>query len=237
MGLRAVWKSLADGEVSYLPAHASGAPETGVTLHVARWQQLLDLIDERTGTSVDDIWNEWVVDAAQRPLMQDRATARTEYAALATQAGDWNLPRDLRLEMSSWQFADAESEIGVASKVLADRGQIAALAGALGLTPPRALQTAFEGGGGIAVAATRHERAQSARPDRGGGRSARQGADPFEAIGLLGSTPTRPSRRRAPRSRPTTWTRPRRRSRRPSRCGTGRSRPASCVRASPAAGS
>ena len=189
-GLRVVWQSLTDGEVSYLPAHASGAPETGVTLHVARWQQLLDLIDERTGTSVDDIWSEWVVDAAQRPLMQDRATARTEYAALARRAGDWNLPRDLRLEMSSWQFAAAEAEIGVATTVLADRGQISALAGALGLTPPRVLKAAFEGGGGIAVA--RDEAAAELRVLRRIAAAADRLAkepDPFEAIGLLGSSP------------------------------------------------
>lgn len=189
-GLRAVWKSIADGEISYLPAHASGFPETGVKLHVAHWQQLLDLIDERTGTSVDDIWSEWVVDAAQRPLMQDRATARTEYAALATRAGAWNLPRDLRLEMSSWQFSDAEAEIGVASSVLADRGQIAALAGALGLTPPRALQAAFEGGGGIAAA--RNEATAELKVLGGIAAAADRLAkepSPFEAIGLLGSSP------------------------------------------------
>jgi hypothetical protein len=189
-GLRAVWKSLTDGEISYLPARVSGTPETGVALHVARWQQLLDLIDERTGASADDIWSEWVVDAAQRPLMQDRATARTEYAALATQAGDWNLPRDLRLEMSSWQFADAEDEIGVATNVLADRGQIAALAGALGLTPPRALQAAFEGGGGIAVARDEAdaELRVLGRIAAAADRLAKE-PDPFEAIGLLGSSP------------------------------------------------
>jgi hypothetical protein len=189
-GLRTVWKSVANGEISYLPAHASGSPETGVSLHLARWQQLLDLIDERTGTSVDDIWSEWVIDAAQRPLMQVRATARTEYAALATQAGQWNLPRDLRLDMSSWRFSDAEAEIGVASTVLADRGQIAARAGALGLTPPRALQVAFEGGGGIAAA---RSEATAELKVLGGiaaaaDRLARE-PNPFEAIGLLGSSP------------------------------------------------
>ena len=189
-GLRTVWKGVADGEMSYLPAHPSGTPETGVDLHVARWQQLLDLLDERTGTSVDDIWNEWIVDASQRPLMDDRAGARSEYATLVTLAGDWNLPTDLRTEMSSWKFTDAEAEMRVASDVLAARSQIAARAGDLGLTPPRAVRNAFEGG--EAMVAARQE-ATSELQVLGGMASAadRLRRDPnlFEVIGLLGSNP------------------------------------------------
>lgn len=190
-GLQIVWKALAGGELAYQPAHATGDPQTGVDAHLASWQELLDLVDERTGTSVDDLWTEWVVDASQRPLMVERATARGQYAALLTQAGAWNLPADLRRAMSAWRFGDAEAEMRVASDVLAARSRIAARAGALGLTPPTALRDAFEGGAGLQAARSE----ASAELDVLAGiasASARLRDDPslFEAIGLLGSDPT-----------------------------------------------
>lgn len=189
-GLRAVWQGVAGGELSYQPAHGTGDPDTGVDQHLAGWQQLLDLIDERTGTGVDDIWTQWVIDASQQPLMETRAAARDDYAALVTLAGDWNLPTDLRSAMSAWGFDDAESEMRVASDVLAARSRIAAQAGALGLTPPRALREAFEGGGGMVAA---QDEATAELEVLAGIASAADRLDddpnPFEAIGLLGSNP------------------------------------------------
>lgn len=189
-GLRTVWKGVADRELSYQPANVTGDPETGVDPNLASWQQLLDLVDERTGTSVDDLWTEWVIDASQQPLMEARAGARDEYAALVTLAGDWNVPRDLRASMSAWQFGAAEAEMRSATDVLAARSRIAAQAGALGLTPPGALRDAFVGGGGMLAA---QEEATSELEVLAGIASAadRLDDDPnlFEAIGLLGSDP------------------------------------------------
>ena len=92
--------------------------------------------------------------------------------------------------MSAWRFGDAEAEILVASDVLAARSRIAARAGALGLTPPRALRSAFEGGGGMSAA---QDEATSELDVLAGIASAasRLDDDPnlFEAIGLLGSNP------------------------------------------------
>jgi hypothetical protein len=188
-GLRAAWKGIADSEISYQPIHG-GDPEQGIQLHVARWQQLLDLLDQRTGTTFDDLWIEWIIDASQRTLMEDRATARDRYATLASLARDWNLPADLRTAMSSWKFADAEAEVGIATDVLAARDRIGTEAGALGLTPPRALRTAFEGSGGMAAA---KQEATTELKVLGGIASAadRLGRQPdlFEVIGLVGANP------------------------------------------------
>ncbi|MGZ8563214.1 MAG: hypothetical protein ACXWWU_06310 [Candidatus Limnocylindria bacterium] len=189
-GLRTVWQGVADGELAYQPRHATGDPETGVEPQLARWQLLLDLLDERTGSSYGDIWNEWVVDASQRSLMEDRAAARDQYAALLALARDWNTPTDLRSAMSSWNFDDAEAEMRVASMVLAARDEIAADAGALRLTPPRALRDAFQGNGGMAAA---QAEATTELQVLAGLASAadRLDEDPglFETIGLLGSNP------------------------------------------------
>lgn len=189
-GLQSVWRSVSAGEMSYQPAHATTGPDLGVDRDLARWQQLLDLLDQRTGRAFDDIWTEWVLDTSQESLMEDRAGARDGYAALLVQAGQWDLPTDLRTAMSAWQFADAEAEMGVAGEVLAAREEIEAAARELGLTPPVALQAAFEGDAGLAAA---QEEAAMELEVLAGIATATDRLDNepslFETIGLLGTDP------------------------------------------------
>jgi len=189
-GLRAVWRGVANGEMSYQPVGDTADPDMGVDFQLARWQQLLDLLDERTGRAFDDIWTEWIVDAAQRSLMEDRSDARDRYAVLLAQAADWDLPTELRYAMSSWEFDEAQADIGLAGEVLAARDEIAADAGDLGLTPPGALQRAFEGDGGLAAA--REEATLELEVLAGiAAATDRLDDDPslFETIGLLGADP------------------------------------------------
>jgi hypothetical protein len=189
-GLRAVWRGMANGEMSYQPLHGSAEPDRRVDSQLADWQQVLDLLDERTGQSFDDIWKEWIVDPAQLPLLSDRAVARGEYATLRTRAAGWNLPIDLRYAMSSWKFADAETDIGVAGDVLDARDQIVTDAARLGLTAPSALKRDFEGSGGLGAA--QQEAATeldvlagiAAATDR-----LNDDESLFETIGLLGAEP------------------------------------------------
>jgi hypothetical protein len=189
-GLRAVWQAVANGEMSYQPAHGGADPDVGVNFRLARWQQVLDLLDERTGRSFEDIWQEWIIDASQRPLMEDRARARDQYADLLAEAADWDLPNQLRYAMSSWEFDDAEADMRIAAEVLAARDEIAADADHLGLTPPAALQSAFEGDGSLDGA---EEEAAAELEVLAGIAAAtdRLDDDPslFETIGLLGADP------------------------------------------------
>jgi len=191
-GLRHVWAAVDGAEMAYQPANAGGHPETGVSALQPGWQQLLDLLDERTGAAYDDLWTEWVVDAAQQPLMAERSTARKDYQAVATQAAAWNLPRQLRLDMGAWKFADAEKEIAVARDVLAARGRIISEAEALGFRAPATLRQSFEGAAVGALDAAKREatdelaalghlsaaaKAVSVEPDL------------FESIGMIGEDP------------------------------------------------
>ncbi|MDP9467887.1 MAG: hypothetical protein M3P32_03995 [Chloroflexota bacterium] len=189
-GLRAVWRAVANEEMSYQPVHETTPPDVGVDRELEPWQQLLDLLDERIGTAFDDIWSEWIVNDTQASLMEDRAGARDRYAELVTQATDWDLPTDLRRAMSSWAFAEAEAEIVIAGDVLVSREQIVAQAGELGLTPPGALQSAFEGDGGVAAA---QEEAAMELEVLAGIAAAMDRLDDeanlFETIGLLGADP------------------------------------------------
>ncbi|HEX5396707.1 MAG TPA: hypothetical protein VFX74_06395 [Candidatus Limnocylindria bacterium] len=152
-GLRTVWKAAADDELSYLPTHAGVAPGVSIAVTQQGWQRLLDLLEERTGTSYTDLWDEWVVADADRPLLAERTAARGAYAATVRRAGDWELPQRIRYDLGSWSFDAATAEIAAANDVLGQRDRIASAASALDLTPPPTLESAFEGGGGLRAAA------------------------------------------------------------------------------------
>ena len=104
--------------------------------------------------------------------------------------------------MSSWEFDEAEAAIGVAGDVLAARDEIAADARDLGLTPPGALQSAFEGDGGLAAA---QDEATMELEVLAGIAAAmhRLDDDPslLETIGLLGAGSRRDARIRSRRIR------------------------------------
>ena len=43
------------------------------------WRALLDLLEERTGLTYDDLWRTWVARDTDLPLLDARRDARTEY--------------------------------------------------------------------------------------------------------------------------------------------------------------
>lgn len=153
-GLRATWRAAEDGEMAYQPIHPADAPEAGVAPTVEDWQRLLDLLEERTGATYDDLWTTWVVDPTENVQVVERAAAREQYHAVVDAAGEWELPTTIRTNMGSWQFDAATAQLDTADRVLdlaAERDQ---LADDLGLDPPDELQVAFEGSGGLDAALT-----------------------------------------------------------------------------------
>ncbi len=118
------------------------------------WQRLLDLLEERTGAAYDDLWTAWVVNTNEAPLLVQRATVRDQYAEVIEVAGDWELPEQIRYELSSWQFADVSAELETADRVLDLAADLNALASELDLDPPDQLQAIFEGGDGLDAALT-----------------------------------------------------------------------------------
>jgi hypothetical protein len=143
-GLQRVWRAAHDGESSYQPAHAGSTPEKDAAVTLEGWQRLLDLLDERTGTSYDDLWRQWVITPEQRQEMTDRAATRTDYQKTVTAAGDWELPAFVRHDMGAWQFSAAASELENARAILADRQRIASQATRLALAVPGRLEHEFE---------------------------------------------------------------------------------------------
>lgn len=189
-GLQLVWRGAENGEMPYQPAHADGPPEIGIDLHLEGWKQLLDLLDQRTGATFDDLWTEWIVNPQEQLLMEARADTRELYASVLADAGPWNLPKDLRHAMGSWKFDEAEADLALAGVVLDARDAIVAEADVLGLTPPDALEEAFEKEGGLkaARAEAEHQIAVLAAIERAGERLAEK-ESLLESIGLIGADP------------------------------------------------
>jgi hypothetical protein len=152
-GLQAVWQAAAAYALPYQPVHAAAGakPETAAP-RVDGWQRLLDLLENRTGASYTDLWAQWVVTPSQQGELTARSKARTDYQATVTAAGDWELPRTIRDDMSNWQFTPAEQFLAAANGVLAERTEIVQQATSLGLTPPTTLRAAFEGNASMSPA-------------------------------------------------------------------------------------
>lgn len=190
--LQRVWRAAADNEMSYQPASAAGdgRPETGIDATQPDWQRLLDLLEERTGASYDDLWREWVVTDEEAPLLEQRATVRGAYAATVRRAGDWEMPDDLRFALGAWRFDEVAGDLDTAGEVLDQRAAIAERADALDLSPSGALRDAFEGDAGLdaAQAAGSAELATLGAMERA---SAQQADAPsaLETVGLIGTDP------------------------------------------------
>ncbi len=188
--LQAVWQGADASEMAYQPASADGDPQIAGDVNLEGWQQLLDLLDQRAGANFDDLWTEWVVNDAEERQLEERTTAREQYAEVVTQAGAWNLPKDLRSSMGSWKFDEAEGAMTLATTVLEARAEIASDAGDLHLTPPPELEELFERDGGLKAAKAEAELQLEALADISvAADRVAEKETILESIGLLGSNP------------------------------------------------
>ena len=141
--------------MAYQPIHAGGPAAHGVEFDLDGWQQLLDLLEERTGESYDDLWIDWVVSDDQQRQLADAPSARACLrrhrggggglgAAGAIRATRWD-------RGSSTMRARRTSTMRTTSYGTAT--EIDGRGGDLELTPPATLQAAFEGDGGLSAAA------------------------------------------------------------------------------------
>jgi hypothetical protein len=146
--LRTVWAHAAAGDGAYQPA--SGSEPTG---QPPDWRSLLDLLEEATGKDFSDLWRQWVARPEDVLLLDARTAARAAYAKAVADAGTWALPRSIRDAMRAWQFDEATTQLAAAEAVLAQRADLEAAAGRMGIGLPPTLETAFSGGSGLDAAA------------------------------------------------------------------------------------
>ena len=189
-GLREVWQAADAAEMAYQPIHAGGPAARGVEFNLASWQQLLDLLEERTGEAYTDLWQDWVVNDEQQRQLAARQAARHAYAETVAAAEDWELPESIRADLGAWQFDEARDALDDANTVLADRDQIEEAAADLALMPPDTLRATFEGDGGLSAAAAEADAERDALAALASASVLLDGEPALvEAIGLLGTDP------------------------------------------------
>jgi hypothetical protein len=191
-GLRDVWRAAAAGEAAYQPPHVdAGAvrpPET--SMGPPDWRGLLDLLEDRTGKTYDDLWREWVVRDDEAALLDARHEARERYAAVVREAGRWELPRSVRDSLRAWRFEQVEAMLGDAEELLARRADLEVTAAAADLRLPTRLETAFEGDAGFAAATAEADAEAATIEALVAAAAARPGAiGPLEQIGLFATSP------------------------------------------------
>ena len=146
-GLTAVWADAKGGVGAYQPA-GGGAAET--VDGPPDWRGLLDLLEDDTDATYDDLWRAWVARDTDLSLLDARTQTRARYDDIVTAAGDWHLPRPIRDALRSWRFSDATALLADAEAALAGRDAVTAAAKAAGLTAPATLRLAFEDDDGFA---------------------------------------------------------------------------------------
>ncbi len=190
-GLTTVWKAIEAGEMADQPPANGAAAETdpgGAT--VPDWRTLLDLLETRTGKDLTDLWRTWVVRPDEAPLLDKRAEVRAAYRSLVAQAGDWVLPKGIRVALDRWQFDAAAALIARTRAVLAARPALETAAAAIDVQLPPALRAAFESDAGPDAAATELA-TEKAALERLAAAIATRPVDPtpVERIGLIGVDP------------------------------------------------
>ena len=185
-GLRDVWADAANLIGAYQPA--IGDPE--LVDAAPDWRGLLDLLEERTDATYDDVWRTWVARPSDLPLLDARAAARERLAQVAAATDGWQLPRPIRDSMRAWRFEDATALLDAANASLDQRTAVEVAATQAGVIAPDTLRTAFEDDDGfddaLAEAAAeletigRYAAATAARPAE---------ATPFISLGLWGEIP------------------------------------------------
>ncbi len=186
-GLQAVWAAAKAGVGAYQPAGGAAAETVDGP---PDWRGLLDLLEEHTGKSYDDLWRAWVARDSDLALLDARAGARARYGAMVTAAGDWHLPRPIRDALRAWRFSDATALLDQAEVALASRAAVTADAAKAGLIAPATLRLAFEDDDGFDDASAeataeldvigRYVAAEALRPTE---------TTPFTTLGLWGLTP------------------------------------------------
>jgi hypothetical protein len=147
-GLQAVWKAAAGRTGAYQPPGGGGA----TVEEPPDWRGLLDLLEERTDATYDDLWREWVARPGDLVLLDQRAAARSKYQALLADVGDWQVPAPIRDSLGAWRFSDATTLIGEAEEIVDLRADVERVAEQADLVAPSALRLAFEDDDGFADA-------------------------------------------------------------------------------------
>jgi hypothetical protein len=153
--LQDVWQAIHEHRAAYQPIGSRASLET--TEAAPDWRGLLDVLEDRTGTSFADLWRQWVIRPSESALLDARQTARARYESVRDRAAPWLMPRVVRDSLRVWQFDQPTELLASASKALDDRDAVLDAAAGTGLAPPSTMETDFEGPRGFAVTSAEAE--------------------------------------------------------------------------------
>ncbi len=189
-GLQQVLLRAQEGIGAYEPSTSGSTPaaSAGTPLPLDS-RRFLDQLEQVSGRDLDGLFADEVFDAPERAELDLRSTARADYAALASVAGDWGIPDAIRSLMAGWHFDDARSAIAAASAWLQQRDAFIAQVRAAGLATPGRLRDLWRSDGGDPTA-TAELQAESALVSayRQAVRDVGGDPNPIERLGLLGTT-------------------------------------------------
>jgi hypothetical protein len=139
-GLQAVLAAARADEIAYVGA---GEPES--VDPVDDWRRFLDLVEEVGGAEgATELFDDHVIEAADRDAFEARLEAREEFQALVEAGGGWAVPALIRMPMADWEFSVASVAIDEAEAALAARDTVIAAAAGFGLKPGPAMEQAYE---------------------------------------------------------------------------------------------
>lgn len=171
-------------------ASAYAGPGTGpVAGTTFGWTELLDLLEDRAGSTVaGPLFAQHVATGEEQAELAARTVSRERYGAQRDRGGSWEPPAALRIAMAGWRFDEAERLMDRLDAILQQRDELVSRLD--GVAEPDDLEDAYETATDLDDLEAEVEDAAAAvdalvEADR----AARRDVGPIGAVGLLLTSP------------------------------------------------
>jgi len=164
------------------PADPSAATVNPLDSH-----QLLDELEEASGSDLDPAFGSAVFGGRATALLSARANARAAAHGLIAAADGWGLPQPIVAALDDWRFPDATAAISAATIWLRERDTLTARATVSGLTIPGRLAAAWGSNGGDTGARAELAAEGAVLDAYETARAAIGHPNPVQALGMLGA--------------------------------------------------
>lgn len=162
------------------------AGTSDVTVNPLDSRQLLDELEEASGSDLDAAFRSTVFGGQATALLAARAKARAAAHALVAAADGWGLPQPIVSALDDWQFPDATARISAANAWLRERDAVTARATASGLTVPGRLADVWRLDGGDTRAGAELAAEDAVLDAYDAARTTVGQPNPVQALGMLG---------------------------------------------------
>jgi hypothetical protein len=149
IGQEGFQRVLASGLDSTIPYVGNTEPE--IVRGIVDWRRTLDLFEVVGGSAnATELYETYVVDEDDVPLLDVRAEAREVYDEFVASSAGWGAPRELREAMAYWKFDGVSGLVDTARQVLTLRDEVLAALRDVGVTEIPALAEVYAGAQPIA---------------------------------------------------------------------------------------